>query len=240
MFDVAAELRGGVKGPRHAWDFLRAFAAEWVGVPVAAGHGSPAEDLDAAEQELGFVLPSALREGFLLLGSRDDLTRNQDPLLEPTGLFVEDGVLVFRRENQDCAWWGISLDEVEQDDPPVVVQSPDGWIPFLDRMSTAWVELVLSETLFADAAPGRGLHDACELPSSSLPALEAAFTRVDVPDYPMWVGPDDSPVRWYAGPGCLLRRDGLEDLGWLYVRGCTDEATEGIRRTVPGRWERGS
>ncbi|MEW2075219.1 SMI1/KNR4 family protein [Streptomyces sp. NPDC017966] len=240
MFDVADALRGGVEDPGHAWRFVRSFAAEWVGVPLTEEHGSRAEELDAAERELGFVLPSCVRAGFLLLGSRDDLTRNQDPLVRPAGLFVDDGVLVFRRENQDCAFWGIPLDEVEQDDPPVVVQSPDGWIPFLDRMSTAWVELVLSETLFADAAPGRGPHDACEPPLSSLPALEAAFTRVDLPDYPMWVGPDDSPVRWYAGPGCLLRRDGVEDLSWLYVRGCTDEATEGIRRSIPGRWERGS
>ncbi|MFD8074513.1 hypothetical protein ACFV3E_17940 [Streptomyces sp. NPDC059718] len=64
------------------------------------------------------------------------------------GLHVDDGfggVLVFRVENQDCASWGIPLDRVEQDDPPVVVESHEGWVPFLDRMSVAWVELVLSE-----------------------------------------------------------------------------------------------
>jgi hypothetical protein len=31
----------------------------------------------------------------------------------------------------------------------VVVESHQGWIPFLDRLSLAWVELVLSESLFA-------------------------------------------------------------------------------------------
>lgn len=152
---------------------------------LAEGHGSRTEELGEAEQELGFVLPSCLRAGFLLLGSRDDLTGNQGPLVRPAGLFAEDGVLVFRRENQDCAFRGISLDEAEQEDPPVVVRTPDGWIPLLDRMSTAWVEPVPGETLFADAAPGRGPHDACEPPLGSPPAPETAFTRVDLPDHPM-------------------------------------------------------
>ena len=51
MFDVADALRGGVQGPEHAWRFVRSFAAEWVGVPLAEGHGSRAEELGEAEQE---------------------------------------------------------------------------------------------------------------------------------------------------------------------------------------------
>nr|WP_256333045.1 hypothetical protein [Streptomyces sp. 2131.1] len=70
------------------------------------------------------------------------MTRQQEPLVKPSGLYVDDalgGVLVYRRENQDCAAWGIPLARIEQDDPPVVVESHQGWIPVLDRMSLAWV-----------------------------------------------------------------------------------------------------
>ncbi|MFD9003020.1 SMI1/KNR4 family protein [Streptomyces sp. NPDC059582] len=191
----------------------------------------------AAEADLGFELPPALREGYALFGRRDDLTRQQDPLVCPTGLYVDDarnGVLVFRRENQDCAYWGIPLAQIERDDPPVVVQSHAGWIPFLARMSLAWAELVLSESLFgADSH-----YDACELPDTLTPRLDARYVRVALPDHPMWASEDDSPVRWYAAPGRLVRRDGLQDHSWIHARGRTATDLEAIREELPGPWVR--
>ncbi|MFE9628070.1 SMI1/KNR4 family protein [Streptomyces sp. NPDC006527] len=192
-------------------------------------------ELTAAEGDLGFQLPAALREGYALLGHRDDLTRQQDPLVPPAGLHVDDalgGVLVFRRENQDCASWAIPLARIEQDDPPVVVESHQGWIPFLDRMSLAWVELVLSESLFgADS-----LYDACELPDALVPSLQARYSPVNLPDCPMWASEEDSPVRWYAANGRLLRRDGLQDHCWIHARGHAVADLEVIRADLPGRW----
>ncbi|MGW1093352.1 SMI1/KNR4 family protein [Streptomyces sp. NPDC002596] len=234
-FDVSAVLRGGVDGRSRAWDFVRRFADEWMGRPLQAEDGYTTAELDAAEAELGFELPTTLREGYTLFGRRNDLTRQQDPLVTPVGLYVDEGlggVLVFRRENQDCASWGIPLDEIEQEDPPVVVESHEGWLPFFDRMSVAWVELVLSESLFA---PGR-LYDACELPNTLLPSLQAHYARVDLPDHPMWAGADDSPLHWYAAPGRLLRRDGLLDQCWIHARGRTAADLEMIRADLAGPW----
>ncbi|MFF3949311.1 SMI1/KNR4 family protein [Streptomyces sp. NPDC001902] len=234
--DVAVALRGGVTSRSQAWDFVRRFADEWTGRPLRPEDGCTAAELDAAEADLGFELPAALREGYALLGRRDDLTGQQDPLVPPMGLHVDDafdGVLVFRVENQDCASWGIPLDRVEQDDPPVVVESHEGWVPFLDRMSVAWVELVLSEWLL-----GAGnLYDACELPDALLPNLAARYTRVDLPDHPMWAATEDSPLRWYAAPGRLLRRDGVLDRCWLHAHGRTTADLERIRGDLPARWE---
>ncbi|MFF4121850.1 hypothetical protein ACFY0P_51995 [Streptomyces sp. NPDC001714] len=178
---------------------MRWFADAWMGRPVELEDGCTADELAAVEADLGFELPAALREGYALIGRRDDLTRQQDPLVRPPGLYVDDalgGVLVFRRENQDCAFWGIPLSQVDQDDPPVVVESHQGWIPFLDRMSLVWVELVLSESLFAVDS----LYDACELPDALMPGLHARYARVGLPDHPMWASDNDSPVRWYAAP----------------------------------------
>jgi hypothetical protein len=234
-FDVATGLRGGVIDRRRAWDFVRDFAAVWTDRPLQAVDGVAEDELDAVEAELGFVLPAALREGYTLFGHRADLTNGQDPLVPPTGLYVDDGfggVLVFRRENQDCAFWGIPLDQIEQDDPPVIVESHDGWIPFLDRMSLAWVELVLSESLFASAS----LYDACELPDPLVPDLQARYARVDLPDHPMWVGADDSPLRWYSAPGRLLRRDGTQDHSWVHIRGRTPADLDAIRSDLPAPW----
>ncbi|WP_431965204.1 SMI1/KNR4 family protein [Actinacidiphila sp. bgisy160] len=233
--DVAMALRGGVTGRSQAWDFVRRFADEWTGRPLRPEDGCTAVELDATEAELGFELPAALREGHALVGRRDDLTRQQDPLVPPMGLHVVDGcggILVFRVENQGCAAWGIPLDRVEEDDPPVVVESHEGWVPFLDRMSVAWVELVLSESLLGVGS----LYDACELPETLLPDLEAHYTRVDLPDHPMWAGAEDSPLRWYAAPGRLLRRDGVLDHCWLHARGRTAADLERIRGDLPARW----
>ncbi|WP_405842215.1 SMI1/KNR4 family protein [Streptomyces sp. NBC_01518] len=233
--DVSVVLRGGVQTRSQAWNFVRWFADAWMGCPLRSEHGCTEGELAAAEADLGFELPAALREGLRLFGRRDDLTRQQDPLVRPTGLYVHDalnGVLVFRRENQDCAYWGIRLDEIEQEDPPVMVESREGWIPFLDRMSLAWVELVLSESLFGTDS----LYDACELPNALLPSLHARHARVDLPDHPMWASKDDSPVRWYAAPGRLICRDGIEDRSWIHARGRTPADLEAIRAELPGSW----
>ncbi|WP_330346873.1 hypothetical protein [Streptomyces sp. NBC_00582] len=113
--DVAVILRGGVRVRSHAWEFVRWFADAWMGRPVEPEDGCTADELTAVEADMGFELPATLREGYALFGRRDDLLRQQDPLVRPSGLFVDDalgGVLVFRRENQDCAFWGIPLSQV--------------------------------------------------------------------------------------------------------------------------------
>ncbi|WP_418960721.1 SMI1/KNR4 family protein [Streptomyces tritici] len=233
--DVAVALRGGVRTRFHAWEFVRWFADAWLGRPVEPEDGCTAAELAAVEADLGFELPAALREGYALFGRRDDLTRQQDALVGLSGLSVDDaegGVLVFRHENQGCAAWGIPLTRVEQDDPPVVVESQQGWLPFLDRMSQAWVELVLSESLVA----ADRLYDACELPDALTHELHSRYARVDLPDHPLWVSEEDSPVRWYAAPGRLVRRDGLQDQSWIHARGRTVLDFETIRAELPGPW----
>ncbi|MEV7525903.1 SMI1/KNR4 family protein [Streptomyces sp. NPDC091371] len=235
--DVSVVLQGGVRCHSQALDFVQWFADVWAGRPLQREDGCSEEELAAAEACLGFALPTALRDGYALLGRRDDLTRQQDPLVRPAGLYVDEapsGVLVFRHENQDCAYWGIPLAQIEQEDPPVVVESRQGWIPFLDRMSQAWVELVLSESLFASDSH----YDACELPDALLPALHTCYSRVDLPDHPMWASEDDSPVRWYSAPGRLVRRDGVQDQSWIHARGRTIADLERIRGDLPGSWVR--
>ncbi|MGI5142387.1 hypothetical protein [Streptomyces sp. CA-106110] len=114
--DVSVVLVGGVQTQSQALDFVQWFADAWAGRPLQREDGCAEEELAAAEADLGFELPAALREGYTLFGRRDDLTRQQDPLVRPTGLYVDDalnGILVFRRENQDCAYWGIPLTEIE-------------------------------------------------------------------------------------------------------------------------------
>ncbi|MFD8912720.1 SMI1/KNR4 family protein [Streptomyces sp. NPDC059575] len=234
-FDVAQALDGGIADRQRAWAFIRDFAAAWA-VPLTEDDGTPPGELARAEALLGHPLPAALREFHRLVGARPDLVAKQDPLLAPDKLFVDDGgdgVLVFRSENQGCAFWGVRLSDLRLDDPPVLLDAGHGWVPFFDRLSLACVEIILSEALFG----GDGqLYNACELPAELLGTIPVRFRHVGLPDYPMWTGPDESPVRWYSAPGKLLRQDGLDTYSWLHVRGRTRADLDAICATVRGRW----
>jgi hypothetical protein len=81
--------------------------------------------LQSVEEHLGVRLPPALREAYLVLGKRTDLTARQDPLLPPGRLRVDqaEAVIVFRRENQACAEWGVAAsDPWNPEDPPAYVR----------------------------------------------------------------------------------------------------------------------
>ncbi|MFD9722260.1 hypothetical protein [Streptomyces sp. NPDC059072] len=67
------------------------------------------------------LLPTTLREAYLLFGRRKDLTSRYDVLLSPAELCVDAAgkALIFRHENQGAASWGILLDGLQDDDPAV-------------------------------------------------------------------------------------------------------------------------
>lgn len=226
-------LCGGDGHRRHGWEFVRALAAAF-NRPVVEGDGIDARRLQVAEEELGCGLPTALREAYLLFGRRADLTAAQDRLVEPERLRIDaDGVLVFRVENQYCASWGVPVldvdDDEDDDDPPALVNVGDGWVPYADRLPTALVEMVLSEALFS---ADERVTDNRELDDATHAALNAAFDRLPLPDFPFWAGMND-PVRWFAGPDVLLRDDGG---AWLWVHGRTASAVQAVRQALPGDW----
>jgi hypothetical protein len=169
-----------------------------------------------------------------LFGRRLDLTHNQDRLLSPGQLRVDDSgeVLVFRMENQGLASWGVPLIELDVADPSVVVDAGDGWRPFMERLSLACVEMVLSEVTL-------GAHrraNACELPPDLLSKVTSEWARVAFPDYPNWASAEDSPIRWYAAPGQLLRIDGPGPWPWLFACGQTEVDLERICLALPAQW----
>ncbi|OKI49354.1 hypothetical protein [Micromonospora sp. CB01531] len=215
---------------RRGWEFVRAVTAAF-GRPVIEGDGVDASRLQAAEDRIGILLPAALREAYLLFGRRRDLTAAQDRLILPEQLRTDaDGVLVFRVEAQHCASWGVSPGAVGQDDPPVVVNIGDGWMPYSDRLSLALVEMVLSEAMFS---ADEGNVDNRELDDATHGALGTAFERLPLPDFPFWAGMDGPPIRWFAGLDVMLRDDGGT---WLWVHGRTPAAVQAMRHRLPGEW----
>lgn len=234
-FDVSEAVGAGLGSPHRAWGFIAEFAAAWAR-PLAPGDGYGEDVLWAVEERLGVRLPPALREAYLLLGRRADLTARQDPLLQPDRIRVDRAaqVIAFRRENQSCAEWGVAAtDPWNPEDPPVYVRRLPGdraWEPFAARMSLACAEMVLSEGLL-----GAGFMDMCDLSGVPAAAAESACRLVALPEYPLWY---DTALtsRWFAPPGKLLRMDGRGPYCWLIAAGQTRAELQSIYAAIPGRW----
>lgn len=134
-----------------------------------------------------------------------------------------------------CAAWGVAIAELDRTDPPVYVQDRDGgsWKPFLDRVSVACVEMVLSEVVVGRGPSG----DMCELPGGLIAVAESAYKQMAVPEYRLWADPGIT-VRWFSAPGKLLRMDGRGPRCRLLAGGQTLADLEAIRAAVPGPWAR--
>lgn len=220
--DALATAVGEQPDRQAAWRFIRAFARDWSQRPLTEADGYAPADLDAAQARLGLPLPATLRDAYQLLGHRKDLTDNHDSLLAPQDLYVDEdrGVLVFRVENQSCAYWGIRVTDLDQEDPPVVVRADlvrpaaDDWATWLGRVSVAFVEIVLSEALCADEdLMGWVTPDGTDLPED----IAAAFRRLPFPEYPISQQPGS---RWYAHDEIILR----DDRGTALFRARTEAA----------------
>lgn len=234
-FALREKLAAGVRDAAGAWRFIRQFA-EVHAHPIVAADGCGDDELRTAEARLGFPLPASLHQVYALIGRRDDLTRVQDRLLTPAQLHIDDTgeVLVFRVENQNVAQWGVPLSAVGEPDPPVVFRldsllAERAWQPFLSRTSLACVEMVLSEWLLSSEV----LADNRELDDDATAVLETRFSRLPLPDYPLWAEPTGRPVRWFGGAEAILR----DDAGtWIWVRAASADALADVRKALPGEW----
>jgi hypothetical protein len=234
-FDLAAALPAALASRTAAWRLLREYVADWL-APLTTDDGVPDAELDAAHTRLGRDLPAAVREAYRLCGDHAELTGSEHVLLAADELYVDETgtVLVFREEQQGAARWGVRRCDLDDPDPPVVytlavADAPPRWERWLDRFSTAWLELVLSESLATDD----DRRDFRELDEEEGELLAERFTRLPLPEYP--VSQTDAPgVRWYAGPDLLLRDDAR---AFVTARARTETALAQLHRLLPGDWD---
>ncbi|WAL74339.1 SMI1/KNR4 family protein [Kitasatospora sp. YST-16] len=221
--DLPRDLPAALTDRTAAWRLVADLAAFW-NAPLQPGDGRTDAELDAAEARLGLRLPAALREAHLLLGNRPDLTSNQDTLLPPEELYVDRDHLVYRVENQSCAYWGVPLAALDQDDPPTVVW-PDAadpeTAPWTARLSVECLAVVLTEPLFDEDA-----HvDAGEVDPASLTGW-TELPRLYEP------GID---TRFFARPDALLAVQGDS---WLALRATSEEALDALCEQIEVSWLR--
>lgn len=175
-----------------------------------------------------------------MFGRRRDLVAQRNPLLEPDELLLDPSgeLLVFRSENQGCAGWGVALADLCREDPPVALFGDrlpgSNRLHFLDRLSLACLETVLSEVAMASWAEGRGRT--CQATPEVVACLEEKFAPVALPPYPAWFEPMGQPVRWFSASGLLLCLEpGLEGVD-LVVTGRTWADVQRAVEAIPGAW----
>ncbi|MCQ9182986.1 SMI1/KNR4 family protein [Streptomyces sp. IBSBF 2953] len=226
-FDIHTRLSEALHNRADAWRFVADFAAYWQ-QPLQPGDGWSVAEVEAAEQRLGLVLPAALRETYLLLGRRTDLTNNHDTLLKPDELHVVDGALVYRVENQGAASWGVLLADLGDEDPGTVMRSDladksqERWEVWESSLTVACIDMVMSETVLF----GSGFTDFLEGDAEEV-GLVGQLRELPA------VGRD---VRWFADADVLVRElDGF----CLNARARTEKALHRLRDSVPGDWLEG-
>jgi hypothetical protein len=220
-----------LSGRSDAWRFIRHFAAEWA-IPIVDEDGSTQAELDDAERRLGVRLPLAVREAYQLLGRRKDLTSVNGTLWGPEKLDYdrENQILVFRAAHQGVAFFGVSLTDQADDDPPVLYyatlmdRESEEWEPFLDRFSLACVDMVLWEAV--EAGP---LSDGRDHEPGATPSLTQGLTRLSFPRY----RPNFDTAVWYVSDDLILRDI---DSDWLAICARTEPALDRFRHDHPGRW----
>ncbi|MFI0410512.1 hypothetical protein [Actinomadura sp. 3N508] len=232
-FDIVGDLPDALADRRAAWTYIRGFAATWH-TPLTPDDGTPEAELAAAEENLGFRLPAAVREAYALFGRRRAMHSNHDQLLSPAEFYVDDRkeALVFRHENQGAASWGILLSDLDQPDPPVRIRpdladkDAERWEGWLDSFSVSCIEIILSESLQAqDSLCDHGDNEDDD-------ELRRRFTRLPFPAYPA----GEEGQNFYAGPGLLIC-DGGGD--WLSVRAQDEETLDRFRDDFPADWLNG-
>lgn len=221
---IAAAMQTAVDSPDRtaAWHLVDVTAADWSRRPLTPDDGYPDAEIDTAAATLGLPLPTALREAYHLFGRRDDLTRNQDPFCTPSDLYVHEGALIFRDENQGCCWWGILTEDLHHDDPPthyrpdLADKREERWSPWTTRLSLALAEMVLTETLLDDI---EHLSLSTELGTE----IEDLGLRPLPPLLPEWY-----KTGFQLAPNLLAH---ISDEAWITLRARTPEALPALHST---------
>ncbi len=160
------------------WQLLERLIQEWCGRGIGQS-GYTTGDLTACERRLGFELPMALREWYLLVGRRDDVWQRQDSFVSPENLSVEAGVLDLFVENQAVTSWGIREHDLTLDDPPVVMKDENGeWVEQCREVSEFAIQIFFYCSRFTAPNTFFGLAD-----GSCVARIEAEFPALPLPPF---------------------------------------------------------
>lgn len=236
-FHLSAEVAEAAGERSAAWRFVARFAEHWLREPLAAPSGVSAEQIQAREAELGVRLPPAVREFYGLVGQRHDLFSNQDVLLSivQRQMYIDKGALIVRHENQGACRWGILLEHLDQEDPPVVVlaeladKSQEQWEPWTETFSAAVIQWLVYESCMR---PGVG-DLATEFDrSADLDELTGCGSPLVIVPFPVGHLSVPTGARWSLIGDVIVLADDAE----ILISARTKEAADAFRGRYPADW----
>lgn len=106
---------------------LRFIAAIYGPIPKSSAADAYA---DAARSRLGLELPASLLEYYAATAASDALHRSHNRLVKPEAIDTAAEHLVIYEENQGVVVWGIPLERIGDDNPPVEQgqREDDAWV----------------------------------------------------------------------------------------------------------------
>jgi hypothetical protein len=236
-FDLAAEIAEAASDRSSSWRFVARFAEHWLGELLDATSGVSVEQVEAREAELGVRLPPAVREFYGLVGQRHDLFSNQDALLSivQRQMYVDEGALIVRHENQGACRWGILLEHLDREDPPVVVlvdladKSQERWEPWTETFSAAVVQWLVYESCMR---PGAGdLATDFDRPADAAEVIRCG-TPLAISPFPVGHSSVQTGVRWSLIDDVIVLADGMA----ILISARTQEAADAFRDRYPADW----
>jgi hypothetical protein len=189
------------------WAEYEDFAARLLR-PLEPRDALPESEIAQAEGRLGLRLPRVLREYYLRAGAFDEINKAHNDLLRPSELFTASGALVFYEESHAAAWWGVRLDQITADDPPVyeaIPPEPVEWYFEQERLSG-----FLKTMFFVQLALGGGAcSEVLDVTEDGIVAIRERWPRVELN-----LGRARDDLQVYSSGGqalCVLRgEEGLQ------------------------------
>ncbi len=178
-----------------------------------------------------------MREFYRHFGRRDDLFSNQDVMLSVVQrqIYVDEGALILRPENQSACRWGILLEHLDRDDPPVVVlgdladKSLEKWEPWTETFSAAVVQWLVYESCMRPAVGD--LATEFERPED-LAEVAAHGRSLDIAPFPTGHLSTQTGARWLMVDDVIV----LVDETTILMSARTHEAADEFRRRYQADW----
>jgi hypothetical protein len=231
--DAPPSPLASVPADRHErWELIREMIRQWF----------PA-DLSRLKLPSGMgpitKLPTAcpaVQEWYKIVSEATGIWCRQDHLFAADGDWRRGNYLMIAIENQACAYWGIPLDELERDDPPVFVDRGDGWMqenPTVSEFAITWLAYSIKWSEHNRRWANSGTdNSALRLVIDNLPRLKLTDWH-----WPTW------PTRFFGSWDLIVEANGEGEDIWIWVSARTDEAFDrfcDLLKPAHIRWEASS
>ena len=89
------------------------------GYPLGQNASLAESTIDRAADSLNITLPAALRDFYTVAGREKRFNQCHNRIIAPKDWRLSKNRLIFMEENQWVVWWGVSVRNPRNDDPPV-------------------------------------------------------------------------------------------------------------------------